>query len=1099
MFQAVRLVCWPARVRARLHPASRRLRPIAAALLLWLCAIPYAAAQGFKSTGNLQVARAGQAAVLLKQGTVLLIGGYSGTTGLTSAEIYDPSSGAFTSTGSLSNAVQYPLAALLPAGKVLVLEAGMTVSKTEIYDPASGSFSAGPSLPAALDFPALVPLADGRLFVTGLAHKCNGAAAQCTSPVEIYDPATNQFTLNGQLQLARSSFTATPLQNGKVLIAGGFDANSMASTPSGSAEVYDPSSGVSTLATSQLPPTAAAGAVALADGNVLICGGGGLQYQQTCELYQAAFGQFSLTTGAMAITRVRPTMTLLPDGRVLVAGDINGQTPSAELYDPELGTFSPAGNFMTNRIEFSATSLPGGTVLLAGGEPPSTGPGAQGPALNSAEIYTPPALEPDFTLVASQSQVVVASGSTAQFDVLARASDGFTGSIALSCTQTGSASCTFDNGSITPGQTATVTLHGLNPGAGGVVRFDLVGASGSISHAVQLQVDLEPPVPALTPNSPLSFGDEAVGSTSDPQTVVLANSGESPLNISSISTEGDFTQTNNCPAGLANVGNPTCTITIKFAPTAQGNRSGMLVIADDAPFSPQTIQLSGIGTAPPGPAVTLAPGSLSFSGTDIGQPSPAQAIALTNTGTGSLTITAIAANGDFTATNTCGPTVAAGKGCAIAVTFKPTASGSRIGTLAVTDNAPGSPQTAALSGSGLDDPAPGITISPASLTFASETVGSTSSAQSVSVTNTGNADLTFTSIVASGDFAQSNTCGTSLAAGKSCVVSVTFMPSASGSRTGTLDFTDNAAGSPQTVGLSGVGTAASAATAAATLAPPSLSFASQAVGSTSTAQTVTITSSGAAALTIASIAITGDFAQANKCPAMLDANQNCTITVTFTPTASGSRTGTLSVNDNAGNSPQTVALTGSGASASAGGDQVTLQPASGGSASATVAAGQTATYNLALASAGSFAGAVTLNCSGAPAAATCTPTPTTATLDSTPVTLAVRVTTTAASALPPLPPGPAPPQPWRFLLLFSALLAALYLLAMQRRRRVRRAWLLGMLESGLLLALAGCGGSPAPTPTPVTTGTPAGTYTLTVTAASSGTPVGSTQLTLVVK
>lgn len=1085
-------------------PGRCRLGLAAAALLLWFCVPPVARAQGFVPTGNLQQARGDQVAVTLQEGRVLLAGGSSAENPDNTAEIYDPATGTFSAAGSYAGLAAYTQAALLPDGKVLFIRADATAAASLIYDPATGGFAAGADLPKPITVPVLVTLADGRILVTGIARGCTPGG--CNDPVEIYDEATGDFTIHGQLQIARGGSTATLLPSGKILLAGGFDANSPASTPSASAELYDPSTGAATLTPPLGEPRADAGAVRLADGDVLICGGAGLVYLATCEVYNSKADTFSYTNGDMTLARFAPALLPLSDGDVLVADSPNGETPNLEIYDPALETFSAAGNFNTDRMDYSSTLLADGNVLFAGGYLPNTGRLSQHPALDSAELYTPPPLTPDFALIApktfaGQTFVTISSGTTATFNISAIASNGFTSTIALSCADTGSASCSFGTDSIAPGEATTVTVQGLDTSHAGLLRFQVVGASGNLTRSLALAVYIEPPAPTLAPNTILSFGDEAVGSTSASQTVKLTNSGEGLLFVNSITVEGDFAQTNDCPGSLANVGGPFCTITITFRPTTTGNRTGQLDINDNGPFSPQTVPLTGIGTAPPGPSVRLQPDTLAFPATTVGESSAAQTLTLANIGTAALNLSAIAASGDFVATNNCGPTLAAGANCTVTVIFKPTVSGSRSGTLAVTDNAPDSPQSAALTGSGAD-PAPAIAISPASLNFAATTVGDTSGAQAVSVTNTGSADLTFSAIAASGDFAQSNTCGATLAAGKSCTVAVTFTPTAPGSRAGTLTFTDNATGSPQAVALSGAAAAAPAAVAAAvTLTPASLSFADQATGTASAPQTITLTSSGAAALTIAAIGISGDFAQTNNCPAMLDADQNCAITITFTPTASGSRTGTLSISDNAPNSPQTAALAGNGVSAPTASSEVTLQPASGASTSATVAAGQTATYNLALAPAGGFTGAVTLTCSGAPTAAACTPAPASVTLGAAPVAVAVNVTTTAgAAALPPAPParrGPLAPRRWLFLV--SALLAAMLLLARRQRAQTwRRAWMLGALETGLLLALAGCGGASAPAARPVAGSTPAGTYTLTLTASSSGAAIGSTQLTLIV-
>ena len=270
--------------------------------------------------------------------------------------------------------------------------------------------------------------------------------------------------------------------------------------------------------------------------------------------------------------------------------------------------------------------------------------------------------------------------------------------------------------------------------------------------------------------------------------------------------------------------------------------------------------------------------------------------------------------------------------------------------LSITDNALGSPQSMFF-GRG----SPAVSLSPTSLAFGNQSVGKTSTAHTVNLSNTGNAALSITSLALTGtngsNFAETNTCGKSLAAGARCTISVTFTPSASGSRKASLSITDNARGSPQTVSLSGTGTAA-----VVSLSPTSLVFGSQAVGKTSTAHTVNLSNTGNAALSITSLALTGtngsNFAETNTCGKSLAAGAHCTISVTFTPSGSGSRTASVSITDNAAGSPQSVSLTGTGNNPQP--SLTSLSPASGivGAAAQTLTlngtnflASSTVTYN----------------------------------------------------------------------------------------------------------------------------------------------------------
>ncbi|TMC29292.1 MAG: choice-of-anchor D domain-containing protein, partial [Chloroflexi bacterium] len=197
-------------------------------------------------------------------------------------------------------------------------------------------------------------------------------------------------------------------------------------------------------------------------------------------------------------------------------------------------------------------------------------------------------------------------------------------------------------------------------------------------------------------------------------------------------------------------------------------------------------------------------------------------------------------------------------------------------------------------------PAPAVTLTPASLAFASQVVGSTSTSQTSTLKNTGTASLTITSVGLTGanpgDFTQANDCPASLAANATCTITVAFRPTATGSRSASVAITDNAVGSPHNVTLTGTGTASSV-----TLTPASLAFGSLAIGSTSAPQTSTLQNTGTAPLTVSGIALTGtnpgDFTQANDCPASLAVSATCTITVSFKPTATGSRSAIRDRND----------------------------------------------------------------------------------------------------------------------------------------------------------------------------------------------------------
>jgi uncharacterized protein YjdB len=419
----------------------------------------------------------------------------------------------------------------------------------------------------------------------------------------------------------------------------------------------------------------------------------------------------------------------------------------------------------------------------------------------------------------------------------------------------------------------------------------------------------------------VTFGNTVIGKTTPPMLVYQYNQGATNVQISNLAITGDFSFTgSSCYATITLSQGTSCYYNLTFTPTAAGLRSGTLTITDGASGSPRTISLNGTGVNP-FPIVSLTPGNVTFGSVNLGVTSAQQTITLTNTGTANLTFGAPTASGDFAiASNNCVSPLVPNNACSFALTFKPTATGARTGTFTFTSNASTSPDHVNLSGTGLQN-GPAVVFSPDNLSFASQPTGTTSAAQNISLSNPGNATLTFTSILASGDFAQTNNCGASIVAGGACTISVTFTPTASGNRGGLITVTDNATGSPHKASLAGVG---AATPATATVSPNTLVFASQPVHVASAAQTVTLTNSGSAQLNISSIVATGDFSQTNNCSSVLPGSTSCSVSVTFTPTAAGSRTGTLTFTDNATNSPQAVSLSGTGVLA----PLVTLSPTS---------------------------------------------------------------------------------------------------------------------------------------------------------------------------
>jgi hypothetical protein len=361
---------------------------------------------------------------------------------------------------------------------------------------------------------------------------------------------------------------------------------------------------------------------------------------------------------------------------------------------------------------------------------------------------------------------------------------------------------------------------------------------------------------------------------------------------------------------------------------------------------------------------------------------------------------------------------------------------------------------------------PSVATAPGLLQFPSQAVAVASQSQTLLLRNMGSASLSIASITTAGDFSETDDCATSVPAAGSCTLSVTFTPASLGVRNGAIVIEDNAAGSPHRVSLSGTAIGASI-----TFSPTVVSFASQQIGTSSTAQTVTLTNSGNAALTISSMQLIGDYAQTNNCPGSLNAAASCTISITFTPTVAGARNGALTITDNASSSPQSVNLTAVGSDFVLGSSPT----------SATVKAGSTASYSLTISpQGGSFSSAVRLTCGTLPAKATCTFTPSSLTPGGNSVRSTLAISTTGSTAQAAVNSSRITPTYAVWIQLPAFAMLGLFLVAPKGSGKKRASILLAMA----LVFMLGCGGTGI-VAVPQT-GTPAGTYTVTITATAGG-------------
>jgi hypothetical protein len=476
------------------------------------------------------------------------------------------------------------------------------------------------------------------------------------------------------------------------------------------------------------------------------------------------------------------------------------------------------------------------------------------------------------------------------------------------------------------------------------------GGNSGIFAAPQCQNITNPAFPPYLPDngsqisvSPtaLGFGSVATGSSSSPQAVTVTNSGSAAAPVSSVATSGDFSQTNNCGSSIG--AGSSCTVNVTFRPTASGSRAGNLTVG--AAGVTTTVPLSGTGVSP-GPILSPNPSSVSFPGTVV-DGTATQNVSVTNTGTTSATVSGVSTSGDYSQTNNCG-TLAVNASCTVTVTFRPTASGTRAGSVTITSNANNSPTTIALTGNGIGADTNVARGRPAS---ASSEVNGT---QAAATATDGDANTYWES--ANNAFPQwlQVDLGSAYTVGR---VSLKLPPSSSWpTRTQTLSVQTSTNGSSFSTAVASatytftspanvvnitvpsasaryvrVNITANSGWPAGQLSelevypsggttpnspalstnPSSLTFASQALNTTSSAQTVTVSNTGTAAASVSGVAVSGDYTQTNNCGSIA-VGGSCTVNVSFRPTASGTRAGTLTVTSNASNSPTTVALSGTG-------------------------------------------------------------------------------------------------------------------------------------------------------------------------------------------
>ena len=458
--------------------------------------------------------------------------------------------------------------------------------------------------------------------------------------------------------------------------------------------------------------------------------------------------------------------------------------------------------------------------------------------------------------------------------------------------------------------TLTVGTHSIT----GVYNGDTLFQPTTSAVLVQVVQAAGTPAVSFSPAS-LSFSQQLVLSTSSSKPVTLNNTGTGSLTISKIAAYGNFNvSSTTCPISPSTLAaGAHCTINVTFTPSETGNVAGELTITDNSPSAIQDLGLSGNGVT----ALNTSPTGLSFGTLTVGTTSAAKTITLINNSTSLLTIS-FAASADFKAvgsgTTPCGASLPGKTKCTISVTFTPKSNGTIHGAVTINYNATSSPVEVALSGNGTGGSPSPLSFTPSSIAFASQLVGTSSVPTTITIKNTSAGSVTINSLASSGDFSAAASgatpcsSGVVLASTKACTFSVSFRPTVNGSISGAVWVNDSSAISPQILSVSGKGAEA------ISLSPNSLNFGAIAVGSTSSAKSVTVTNDNqSSAVSLNPIVASGNFKiSSTTCTSSLAAKSKCAFSVEFAPTASVNVSGVASVSYGSLGSPQVVNLSGSG-------------------------------------------------------------------------------------------------------------------------------------------------------------------------------------------
>jgi Abnormal spindle-like microcephaly-assoc'd, ASPM-SPD-2-Hydin/Protein of unknown function (DUF1573) len=652
--------------------------------------------------------------------------------------------------------------------------------------------------------------------------------------------------------------------------------------------------------------------------------------------------------GSVTITSNDPTnptstVSLTGTGTTTPAGQLTASSTSLSFSSVSVGSNATKSITLTNSgtvpVQVNSITWTGAGFSVSGVTAPFVlsasqiatlnvkfAPTAAGTDTGSISVVSnatgsPLAISLNGTATTAPSGQLTVSPSTVNFGSVVDGSNSSktitltnTGNAALQITNVGATGTGFSESGVNapvtlnPSQSVTLTTKFAPSSAGSAVGTITIADSAGSPVTVTLSgTGTTAPTGQLTASSTnVSFGSVATGGNAS-QNITLTNSGTAALQITSISSSGTGFSASGISTPMTLNPSQTATLAATFAPASAGSASGTITVANNA-GSPVTIALNGTGTQS---GLSISPATFNFGSIVDGQ-TKSQNFTLTNTGTATLTVTQISVTGaGYSASGLNTPTtIGVGQTATFSVLFAPANAGGLNGSVSVSSNAPTSPNVATLAGTGV---AASVTISPSpsSLSFGSVSAGSSSS-KSVTITNGGNSNVTLSQVTVSAkDVSASGiSMPMTLTPGQNASLNVAFSPSASESVTGNVTVTTTQ-GTSAVIAVSGSGTQAALA-----LTPSSVSFGNVTVGAPNS-QTIQISNTGTAVLTISQLSVTGTGFSTSSVGLPLSINPGAasTFNVQFAPQSAGSASGSVSLVSNAPNSPSVLALSGAGIAA----------------------------------------------------------------------------------------------------------------------------------------------------------------------------------------